>query len=140
MRLRSTTWHDGSRPSEKFGLHAHSASFLGLPSLGSSVAFVAATSIATIGLYISYVIPIALRVVYRDQFVHGPFQLSAFSLPIATAAVLWIIFISVIFILPQVNPVDSQTFNYALVAVGVVIVYSVGFWPLESGSPALSNK
>ena len=48
-------------------------------------------------------IPIALRVIYRDQFVRGPFHLGAFSLPIATAAVLWIIFISIVFILPQIN-------------------------------------
>ncbi|KAF5376428.1 hypothetical protein D9615_008639 [Tricholomella constricta] len=101
---------------------------LGLPSLGSSVAFAAATSIATIGLYISYGIPIALRVVYRDKFVRGPFHLGAFSFPVATAAVAWIAFISIAFILPQVNPVDSQTFNYSIVAVGIVIAYSVGFW------------
>ncbi|KAF8183643.1 APC amino acid permease [Pholiota molesta] len=101
---------------------------LGLPSLGSSVAFAAATSIATIGLYISYGIPIALRVVYRDQFVRGPFHLGAFSFPVAIAAVLWICFISIAFILPQINPVDSLTFNYSIVAVGIVILYSVGFW------------
>lgn len=99
---------------------------LGLPSLGSAVAFSAATSIATIGLYISYAIPIALRVIYRDQFVRGPFHLGAFSYPIAIAAVLWISFISIVFILPQANPVDTQTLNYAIVAVGIVIAYSVG--------------
>ncbi|KAF9481473.1 APC amino acid permease [Pholiota conissans] len=105
---------------------------LGLPSLGSSVAFAAATSIATIGLYISYGIPIALRVVYRDQFVRGPFHLGAASLPVAIIAVLWICFISIVFILPQVNPVDSLTFNYSIVAVGIVIIYSVGFWVISA--------
>ncbi|KAJ6510808.1 APC amino acid permease [Mycena sanguinolenta] len=105
---------------------------LGLPSLGSSVAFSAATSIATIGLYISYAIPIALRVVYRDKFVRGPFHLGAFSYPVAVTAVVWIAFISIVFILPQVNPVTSQTFNYSVVAVGIVIVYSVGFWLLSA--------
>ncbi|KAJ7187127.1 APC amino acid permease [Mycena filopes] len=94
---------------------------LGLPSLGSTVAFSAATSIATIGLYISYAIPIALRVIYRDKFVRGPFHLGAFSYPIAVAAVVWIAFIAIIFILPQVN-----------VAVGIVIVYSVGFWLISA--------
>ncbi|KAL0948249.1 hypothetical protein HGRIS_010846 [Hohenbuehelia grisea] len=101
---------------------------LGLPSLGSSVAFAAATSIATIGLYISYGIPIALRVIYRKQFKKGPFHLGAFSYPVAVAAVAWILFISIAFVLPSVNPVDSQTLNYAIVAVGIVIAYSVGFW------------
>jgi len=105
---------------------------LGLPSLGSSVAFSAATSIATIGLYISYAIPIALRVVYREKFVRGPFHLGAFSYPIALTAVVWIAFIAIAFILPQINPVTSQTFNYSIVAVGIVIIYSVGFWVLSA--------
>ncbi|KAF8966775.1 APC amino acid permease [Flammula alnicola] len=105
---------------------------LGLPSLGSSVAFAAATSIATIGLYISYGIPIALRVIYRDQFVRGPFHLGSFSFPVAITAVLWIAFISIVFILPQINPVDSLTFNYSIVAVGIVVIYSVGFWLLSA--------
>ncbi|KAF8530211.1 APC amino acid permease [Hysterangium stoloniferum] len=105
---------------------------LGLPSLGSSVAFAAATSIATIGLYISYGIPIALRVIYRKNFTKGPFHLGAFSLPISTIAVLWILFISIVFILPQINPVDSQTFNYSVVAVGIVMAYSLGLWFLSA--------
>ncbi|KAJ3801862.1 APC amino acid permease [Lentinula aff. detonsa] len=105
---------------------------LGLPSLGSTVAFSAATSIATIGLYISYAIPIALRVIYHDDFVRGPFHLGKFSFPIAITAVTWIAFISIVFILPQENPVDSQTLNYAIVAVGIVIIYSVGYWLISA--------
>jgi len=96
------------------------------------VAFAAATSIATIGLYISYGIPIALRVIYRDQFVRGPFHLGKFSYPVDATAVIWICFISIAFILPSVNPVNSQTFNYSIVAVGIVIIYSVGFWLLSA--------
>ncbi|KII84881.1 hypothetical protein PLICRDRAFT_45714 [Plicaturopsis crispa FD-325 SS-3] len=105
---------------------------LGLPSLGSTVAFSAATSIATIGLYISYAIPIALRVIYRRDFVKGPFHLGMFSYPVAIAAVTWIAFIAIAFILPQANPVDSQTLNYAIVAVGIVITYSVGLWLISA--------
>jgi len=105
---------------------------LGLPSLGSSVAFSAATSIATIGLYISYGIPIALRVIYRSDFVRGPFHLGSFSYPVATLAVLWICFITIAFILPEENPVNSQTLNYAVVAVGIVITYSLGFWVISA--------
>ncbi|EAU81715.2 GABA transporter [Coprinopsis cinerea okayama7 len=104
----------------------------GLPSLGSEVAFAAATSIATIGLYISYAIPIALRVIYHDRFVRGPFHLGKFSYPVAVVSVCWIIFITVAFIIPQINPVNSQTFNYASVAVAVVSAYSVWFWLLSA--------
>ena len=85
-------------------------------------------SIATIGLYISYGIPIALRLWNRKNFVRGPFHLGIFSYPIATVAVLWICLISIVFILPQATPVNSQTLNYAIVAVGIVVLYSVMFW------------
>ncbi|KAL7278252.1 hypothetical protein ACG7TL_008228 [Trametes sanguinea] len=105
---------------------------LALPSLGSSVAFSAVTSIATIGLYISYAIPIALRVVYRKRFERGPFHLGAFSYPVAIISCVWIAFISIAFILPQANPVDSQTLNYTIVAVGIVLAYCMGFWVLSA--------
>ena len=77
-------------------------------------------------------IPIALRVVYRKRFKRGPFHLGPFSYAIATTACLWILFISIVFILPQANPVDSQTLNYAVVAVGIVVAYSLGFWLLSA--------
>jgi len=99
---------------------------LGLPSLGSSVAFAAATSIATIGLYISYGIPILLRIMNRQDFEKGPFHLGVFSIPVAVTAVAWIAFITIVFILPQINPVNSQTLNYAVVAVGIVVAYCIG--------------
>ena len=76
-------------------------------------------------------IPIALRVVYRKRFKRGPFHLGPFSYPVAITACVWILFISIAFILPQANPVDSQTLNYAIVAVGIVLTYSMGFWVLS---------
>ena len=62
----------------------------------------------------------------------GPFHLGAFSYPVAITAVTWILFIAIAFILPQENPVDSQTLNYAVVAVGIVIAYSMGFWLISA--------
>jgi len=138
---------DGGFPGHKFFHYVHpktqvpvrtvwlacTLSFiLGLPSFASAVAFTAATSITTIGLYISYGIPIALRVLNREDFKKGPFHLGRFSYPIAIIAIIWICFISVAFVLPQLNPVTSQTFNYASVAVGVVLVYSIGFWLISA--------
>jgi hypothetical protein len=48
-------------------------------------------------------IPIAIRVINRDKFVRGPFHLGRFSYPIAIVSVMWIVFISIAFILPAVN-------------------------------------
>ncbi|KAK3681271.1 amino acid/polyamine transporter I [Podospora appendiculata] len=105
---------------------------LALPSLGSSVAFAAATSIATIGLYISYGLPIAIGLIWHESFtaMKGPFNLGAFSRPIAFVACAWICFITVVFCLPTANPVTSQTLNYTIVAVGIITIFAIGSWVL----------
>lgn len=53
-------------------------------------------------------IPILLRVINRQDFVRGPFQLGRFSIPIAVTAVTWIAFITIVFILPQINVRDRN--------------------------------
>jgi amino acid transporter len=63
---------------------------LALPSLGSSVAFAAATSIATIGLYISYATPILVAIIWPHNFKKGVFNLKGASRPIGLVAVLWV--------------------------------------------------
>lgn len=107
---------------------------LALPSLGSSVAFAAATSIATIGLYISYGIPILIGLIYYTDFNarKGPFNLRVFSRPVAFIAVAWICFIAIIFCLPTANPVTSQTLNYTVVAVGIIAIGANGVWLLSA--------
>ncbi|KAK4246323.1 hypothetical protein C7999DRAFT_15557 [Corynascus novoguineensis] len=119
-------------PTRAVWLAATLSFILALPSLGSDVAFSAATSIATIGLYISYGLPVLIGLVCHKSFtaMKGPFNLGALSKPIAAAACLWIGFITVVFCLPTANPVTSQTFNYTAVAVGIVGVFAVGLWVL----------
>lgn len=87
------------------------AFLLAVPSVGSTVAFAAATSIATIGLYISYGIPILIGLINPGGFVHGPFRLGVFSKPVAIIACLWIGFMTIVFCLPNANPVNSQTLS-----------------------------
>lgn len=101
---------------------------LAIPSLGSSVAFSAATSIATIGLYVSYGIPILIGVLYPASFQKGPFNLGFASRPIAIVAVMWVFFLVIVFCLPEQNPVGSQTLNYTPVAVGIVALWAFGSW------------
>jgi amino acid transporter len=114
-------------PIRAIWLAAFLAFLLAVPSVGSAVAFSAATSIATIGLYLSYGLPILIGMINPEGFVHGPFNLKRFSRPVALVACLWIGFITIIFCLPELNPVDSQTLNYTPVAVGII-----GFWCLAS--------
>lgn len=109
-------------------LAAFLAFLLAIPSLGSAVAFSAATSIATIGLYISYGLPIFIGMIYPHNFVKGPFNLRFASRPIALIASLYIVFITIVFCLPELNPVNSQTLNYTPVAVGIVALWAFGSW------------
>ena len=66
-----------------------------------------------------------------DGFVPGPWDLGRWSRPIGIVAVAWVAFITVLFMLPQVNPVTRTTFNYTPVAVLVVLGFA-GIWWLVS--------
>jgi len=102
---------------------------LGLPAVGSYVAFAAITSVGVIGLYISYGVPIVLRLLTPDdKFVRGPFHLGKWSKPINVVAFLWVCFACIMFVLPQVLPVTAASLNYAPVAVGFVLVLAMGWW------------
>jgi len=104
------------------------AAVLGLPYLANSTAFTAITSLATIGLYISYGIPILCRLLNPSAFTPGPFSLGRASRPVCVVACTWIAFITVLFVLPPVRPVTAMNMNYAVVAVGVVSMGVVGGW------------
>ena len=60
------------------------------------------TSVATISLYVSYAIPLALGIVERNGrwTKPGPWSLGAFGRPIASVAVLWTVLITVLLIQP----------------------------------------
>lgn len=102
-----------------------------LQSLGSLVAFQAMVSIATIGLYIAYALPIILRVTLaRKSFTPGPFNLGRFGVLVGWIAVLWVATITVLFSLPVQYPITKDTLNYTPVAVGGVFILTVSWWIL----------
>jgi amino acid transporter len=77
-------------PIRTIWLAAFLAFCLSLPSLGSDVAFAAATSIATIGLYISYIIPVLVAMIWPENFQKGPFNLGKFSRIVGAVASVWV--------------------------------------------------
>ncbi|KAK4363690.1 hypothetical protein RND71_018931 [Anisodus tanguticus] len=102
---------------------------MALTSLGSLVAFEAMTSIATIGLYIAYALPIFLRVTLgRKSFTPGPFNLGKYGILVGWIAVSWVVLISVLFSLPVSYPITDQTLNYTPVAVGGVLAIVIISW------------
>ena len=120
-------------PTNSIWFAAVGAFILGVPYLWSPVAYAAVTSIATIGLYVAYGIPILLRLMAGDKFQRGPWHLGQWSKPVGIIAVIWIVFISILFVLPQAAPGNTlATFNFAIVAVAVVLIYSGGYWFLSA--------
>uniref|UniRef100_M8CZR3 Putative amino-acid permease n=1 Tax=Aegilops tauschii TaxID=37682 RepID=M8CZR3_AEGTA len=132
----SHVWHRVSRnevPLNVVWLCVVVAFIMALTSLGSQVAFQAMVSIATLGQYISYVLPIFFRVTTaRRSFSPGPFHLGRYSIVIGWAAVLWVALLTVLFSLPVAYPIAKDNFNYTPVAVGGVLLLSVGSWVLHA--------
>lgn len=131
----STFWHRINKrtrtPTNAIWLAAAGAFVLGLPYLWNETAYAAVTSIAVIGLYIAYVLPTILRLRQGARFIRGPWHLGRWSRPVGVVAVVWVGFISVLFMLPQKNPVEASTFNYTPVAVLAVLGFA-GIWWLVS--------
>jgi amino acid permease (GABA permease) len=118
-------------PTNAIWLAAGGAFVLGLPYLFNNTAYLAVTSIAVIGLYIAYVIPTFLRLRAGEDFQRGPWHLGRWSRPIGTIAVIWVVFITVLFMLPTTNPITVSTFNYTPIAVLAVLGFA-GIWWLVS--------
>lgn len=131
----SRVWHHINprtrTPTRAIWLAAGGAFVLGLPYLWNATAYAAVTSIAVIGLYVAYVLPTFLRLRQGDSFEPGPWQLGRWSRPIGTIAVVWVAFITVLFMLPTASPISAANFNYTPVAVLVVLGFA-GIWWLVS--------
>ncbi|KAM5567812.1 amino-acid permease BAT1 [Rosa sericea] len=128
----SPFWHKVNKhevPINAVWLSALISFCMALTSLGSLVAFNAMVSIATIGLYIAYALPIFFRVTLaRKSFVPGPFNLGRYGILVGWIAVLWVATISVLFSLPVAYPISNETLNYTPVAVGGLLIITVFAW------------
>src|SRR3954467_9890170 len=118
-------------PTAAIWLAAGGAFVLGLPYLWNATAYAAVTSIAVIGLYVAYVLPTFLRLRQGDSFEPGPWTLGRWSRPIGTIAVIWVVFITILFMLPTASPISAANFNYTPIAVLVVVGFA-GIWWLVS--------
>jgi amino acid permease (GABA permease) len=128
----SSFWHKVNKrtrtPTNAIWLAAVGALILGLPYLGNSAAYAAVTSIATIGLYIAYVSPTFLRLRQGSNFKRGPWHLGRWSYLVGGIAVVWVVFITILFMLPTASPITWGDFNYTVVAVVVVIGFAGIYW------------
>jgi uncharacterized membrane protein len=89
-----------------------------------------------VAVYIAYVLPTFTRLISRD-FHPGPWNLGRWSKLVGWVAVIWVVFISVLFLLPLTTPLSNKNgivwanVNYApIVVIGVMILLTI--WWLVS--------
>jgi amino acid permease (GABA permease) len=132
----SAFWHRVNArtrtPTNAIWLAAGGALILGLPYLWNSTAYAAVTSIAVIGLYIAYVMPTFLRLRQGQSFQRGPWHLGRWSYIVGWIAVTWVCIITILFMLPTVNPISWASFNYTVVAVAVVLGFAWIYWAVSA--------
>ena len=141
----SKRWHQINprtrTPTNSIWFAVVGAGLLGVPSLytraGFAVAFFAIVSVAVVGLYVSYVIPVFLR--RRNAgFVPGPWSLGKWSPLVGWVAVLWVIVILFPLMGPQFYPYladgsfEPNAFNYAPIVMVLVIGFAAIYWVVSA--------
>ncbi|PWN49138.1 amino acid transporter [Violaceomyces palustris] len=105
------------------------SAILGLLTL-QSTAGLALFSTAVIGLYVSYVIPVAFRISSygRRHFRPGAWHMGKASVYVGSVACLWVAFIVVILLFPA-NPGPSpQDMNWSVLILGLILLSSYAWW------------
>jgi hypothetical protein len=110
-----------------------------LPTLANAaIGYLVGTSIAVIGLYIAFAIPIYLRIRAGSRFEHGAWSLGAHYKWISPLAVIWIVVVCILFLLP-VSPkgipgpdFDWSVVNYAPLTVGGALILFGGWYLLSA--------
>ena len=115
-------------------LNALVAMLLNLINIASSTAFSAVLSLTTISLYCSYMLPIAILVLWRvrkDQLNLGPFTLGQFGLVINVIGLLWGVFTVVFVVFPTEIPVTAANMKYASLVFGSALLSIFLAWFLH---------
>jgi amino acid transporter len=116
------------------------AFLLMVPTLWNAfVGYAVGTSIAVIGLYIAFVLPIILRLRAGESFERGAWHLGRHYRWIDSVAIIWIVFISIAFMLPfaDVGVPGNEDFtwdfvNYTPITVGGAFLLFGGWYVLSA--------
>jgi amino acid transporter len=103
------------------------------------VGYLVGTGIAVIGLYIAFILPVILRFRLGDRFEHGAWSLGKHYKWVDLVAIIWVAFITLIFLLPpyksSVPWADEFTWealNYAPILVGGAMLLFGGWYLLSA--------
>jgi amino acid transporter len=128
--------NSGRVPANAVVLIAFLAFVLAAPAWSGNAFFVyaAVTSVATIGLYVAYIIPIYLRFKQGDAFEAGPWSLGRWYKPLNIISMIWVAFICILFIMPVTDAAvpwnsdfDYKALNYAPI-VFLLVLGGVAIW------------
>jgi amino acid transporter len=99
------------------------------------VGYLVGTGIAVIGLYVAFILPVILRFRLGDRFEHGAWSLGRHYKWIDIVAIIWVAFISILFLLPPYKasvPWEEgwtwEAVNYAPILVGGALLLFGGWW------------
>jgi amino acid transporter len=103
------------------------------------VGYLVGTGIAVIGLYVAFILPVILRFRLHDRFEHGAWSLGRHYKWIDLIAIIWVGFITILFLLPpykaSVPWEDDFTWeavNYAPILVGGALLLFGGWYVLSA--------
>ncbi|KAL4917737.1 amino acid/polyamine transporter I [Aspergillus aurantiobrunneus] len=100
--------------------------------IGSTAAFNAILSLSTLGLYISYLIPLVLLVLKRlitpGDIPRGSFSLGKCGLPVNLVAILFATYFAIFLPFPSGLPVTGENMNYAGPVLGFVMLFACCDW------------
>lgn len=109
---------------------------LGLIYLGNTTAFNAVLSMAVIGMYLSYALPIGYMLFHGRRILHpseyGQFKLGRLGPILNVISLLWMAVVVVFSTFPTAMPVTAENMNYSIVVFsgwtlfGVVYYYTFG--------------
>lgn len=100
---------------------------LGFIYLGNTTAFNAILSMAIIGMYLSYLLPIVYMVLFGRKRLspseYGPFKLGKVGGTVVNiVAIIWLIFAMIFSTFPSFQPVTAQNMNYSTVVLAGWVV------------------
>ncbi|MCJ1476614.1 hypothetical protein MMC13_005281 [Lambiella insularis] len=99
---------------------------------GTVTGFNTVISIATEGFYLSYAMPLLVRILARlsghAKVLSGPYTLGRYGIVLNIIGFVFLLFASITFNFPTLNPVDQNNMNYTSAAIGVIGLISAATW------------
>lgn len=95
---------------------------------GSSVAFFTVLSIASTGLYASYLMLVVVYLFKSKNKAPGYYNLGKWGPWIAVPAVFYLLFCVIFFFFPTDVPSTGSTMNYCVVAFGIMAIFAIISW------------